>query len=344
MRPLIFNNGVLKLIDQTRLPGEVIWQECTDYRQVADAIRDMIVRGAPAIGVTAAYGIAIGVNNITTEDKIEFFNELNQIAEDIKSTRPTAVNLFWAVERVVKKAYDAKEKSINDIKKAILAEAEKMDMEDVASNRKIGEYGNQLIKSGDTILTHCNAGSLATCDYGTALGVIRAAYDAGKKINVFADETRPYLQGARLTAYELKEDGIPVTLICDNMAGYFMYKGVINCCITGADRIASNGDTANKIGTYSIAVLAHENKIPFYIAAPVSTIDFNIKSGEEIPIEERNIKEITHIRDQKIAPDGIDVRNPAFDITPNRYITAIITDKGILYPPFEESIKKIQTL
>jgi len=343
LRPLIFNNGVLKLIDQTRLPGDVIWHECTDSRQVANAIRDMIVRGAPAIGVTAAYGIVIGVNNITTEDKIEFFNELNQIAEEIKSTRPTAVNLFWAVERVVKKAYYAKEKSINDIKKAILAEAVKMDMEDVASNRKIGEYGNKLIKPDDTILTHCNAGSLATCDYGTALGVIRAAHEDGKKINVFADETRPYLQGARLTAYELKEDGIPVTLICDNMAGYFMFKGVINCCITGADRIASNGDTANKIGTYSIAVLAHENKIPFYIAAPVSTIDFGIKSGEEIPIEERNCREVTHIRDQKIAPDGINVRNPAFDITPNRYITAIITEKGILYPPFEESIKKIQT-
>jgi methylthioribose-1-phosphate isomerase len=344
MRPLMFKNGTLKLIDQTRLPGETVWHEYTDYRQVAKAIRDMIVRGAPAIGVTAAYGIAIGINNITIDNKSDFFNELNKIAEEMKYTRPTAVNLFWAVERVVEKAHELKERSIEDIKKAVLAEAVKMDMEDVASNRKIGQYGNELIKYKDTILTHCNAGSLATCDYGTALGVIRAAHEAGKNIKVFANETRPYLQGARLTAYELKEDGIPVTLICDNMAGYFMYKGEVNCCITGADRIALNGDTANKIGTYSIAVLAHENKIPFYIAAPISTIDFSIKSGKEIPIEERDISEVTHIRGEKIAPDGIYVRNPAFDITPNRYITAIITDKGILYPPFEESIKKIQAV
>lgn len=344
MRPLIFEDGKLKLIDQTRLPGEVTWHEYTDYRQVAKAIRDMIVRGAPAIGVTAAYGFAMGINNISTDDKRNFFNELCKIAEEIKSTRPTAVNLFWAVERVVKKAYELKEESISSIKKAVLAEAAQMDMEDTKSNRRIGQYGNELIKPGDTILTHCNAGSLATCDYGTALGVIRAAHEAGKKIKVFADETRPYLQGARLTAYELKEDGIPVTLICDNMAGYFMYKGEINCCITGADRIALNGDTANKIGTYSIAVLAHENRIPFYIAAPVSTIDFGIKNGEEIPIEERNTNEVTHIMGQKIAPDGINVRNPAFDITPGRYITAIITDKGILYPPYEESIRKIQTV
>ena len=341
LRPLIFENGVLKLIDQTRLPNETIWHEYTTYKEVAKAIRNMIVRGAPAIGVTAAYGIVIGMNDINIEDKCGFFNELNQIAAEMKSTRPTAVNLFWAVDRVLKTAYENKKQSIDDIKKAVLAEAQLMDREDVASNRKIGEYGNKLINPKDTILTHCNAGSLATCDYGTALGVIRAAHEAGKNVQVFADETRPYLQGARLTAYELKEDGIPVTLICDNMAGYFMHKGEINCCITGADRIAANGDTANKIGTYTIAVLAHENKIPFYIAAPVSTIDFSINSGKEIPIEERGCSEVTHIGNYRIAPDGICVRNPAFDITPNRYITAIITDKGILYPPFEESIKEV---
>lgn len=340
MRPLIFENGVLKLIDQTRLPGETIWHEYTTHSQVAKAIRDMIVRGAPAIGVTAAYGIIIGVNNISAKDKAGFFTELIKIAEEIKATRPTAVNLFWAVDRVLKKAYKEKEKSIVDIKKALLNEALLMDKEDVASNHRIGEYGNKLINPKDTILTHCNAGSLATCDYGTALGVVRAAHEAGKGIQVFADETRPYFQGARLTAYELKEDGIPVTLICDSMAGYFMHKGEINCCITGADRIALNGDTANKIGTYTVAVLAHENNIPFYVAAPISTIDFSISNGEEIPIEERSCREVTHIREHQIAPDGVCVRNPAFDITPNRYITAIITDKGVLYPPFLESIRK----
>lgn len=342
MRPLYFENGILRLIDQTKLPGEAIWHEYSSYDQVAKAIKDMIVRGAPAIGVTAAYGIVIGMNAINQSDKSAFFSELQHIADEMKNTRPTAVNLFWAVDRVVKKALENKDKSIEDIKQIVSLEAKKMDDEDVQSNQKIGEYGNQLIHHGDTILTHCNAGSLATCDYGTALGVIRAAHEAGKQVRVFADETRPYLQGARLTAYELMEDGIPVTLICDNMAGYFMHTGAINCCIVGADRIASNGDTANKIGTYSVAVLAKENNIPFYVAAPVSTIDFQINSGQEIPIEERDRREVTHIREIQLAPEGVEVRNPAFDVTPNRYITAIITERGILYPPFYESIKKLK--
>lgn len=342
MRPLIFENGKLRLIDQTRLPTETLWHECCSWEQVANAIKDMIVRGAPAIGVTAAYGLAIGAAAVRTTDKDEFFQEIYRIGEGIKSTRPTAVNLFWAVDRVVRKAESNREKNIDQIREIILLEAQRMDDEDVQSNRQIGLYGSQLIKNGDTILTHCNAGSLATCDYGTALGVIRAAHEAGKRVRVFADETRPYLQGARLTAYELMQDGIPVTLICDNMAGHFMHMGEINCCIVGADRIAANGDTANKIGTYSVAVLAKENNIPFYVAAPVSTIDFQIASGSEITIEERSSREVTHIREIQLAPNGVEVRNPAFDVTPNRYITAIITDRGILYPPFTESIARLK--
>lgn len=342
MRPLYFENGVLKLIDQTKLPVETVWHEYKSYKQVAKAIKDMIVRGAPAIGVTAAYGMVIGANGINTDDRDEFFKELNEIAEEMKNTRPTAVNLFWAVNRIMKKAYENKDRSIDEIREEMLSEAQKMDREDVEKNRRIGEYGNQLINNNDTILTHCNAGSLATCDYGTALGVIRAAHEAGKEIQVYADETRPYLQGARLTAYELMHDGIPVTLICDNMAGYFMRKGEINCCIVGADRIALNGDTANKIGTYTVAVLAKENNIPFYVAAPSSTIDFSIATGEEIIIEERDHREVTHIKGIQLAPDGVKVKNPAFDVTPNSYITAIITERGILYPPFTESIKKLK--
>lgn len=343
MRPLLFENGVLKLIDQTKLPNETIWHEYKSYEQVAKAIKDMIVRGAPAIGVTAAYGIVIGMNAITADSKDEFFNCLNHIAGEMKNTRPTAVNLFWAVDRIMEKAYQNKNRSLDEIKREVLNEAIRMDQEDVETNRKIGEYGNQLINPRDTILTHCNAGNLATCDYGTALGVVRAAHEAGKKVQVFANETRPYLQGARLTAYELMQDGIPVTLICDNMAGYFMHRGEINCCIVGADRIALNGDTANKIGTYTIAVLAKENNIPFYVAAPVSTIDFELATGEEIIIEERDVREVTHIREIQLAPNGVNVKNPAFDVTPNGYITAIITEKGILYPPFSQSIQQLKT-
>lgn len=344
MRPLYFENGVLKLLDQTKLPTETVWHEYKSCDQVAEAIRKMIVRGAPAIGVAAAYGIAIGANAVDTDDKDEFFKELDRMAGEMKSTRPTAVNLFRAVDRIVKKACENKDRSIAEIKKLIIEEASEMDREDVENNRKIGEYGNRLINPGDIILTHCNAGSLATCDYGTALGVIRAAHESGKRIQVYADETRPYLQGARLTAYELMQDGIPVTLICDNMAGYFMHKGIINCCIVGADRIAANGDTANKIGTYTVAVLAKENNIPFYVAAPISTIDFDTATGDEIVIEERDHREITYICGIQVAPDGIGVKNPAFDVTPNRYITAIITERGILYPPFSDSIKKLKEL
>ncbi len=338
MRPLEFNDGVLKLIDQTKLPTQKIYVECTTYMEVAGAIKNMIVRGAPAIGVTAAYGIAIGARAIKTQSKSQFIKDIEEICNIMRSTRPTAVNLFWAVDRIYKTALSHMERSLDEIKEAIQNEAIKMDSEDVEVNKAIGKNGLNLIKDNFTILTHCNAGALATCDYGTALGVIRAAHDAGKNINVYADETRPYLQGARLTAWELAQDGIPVTLICDNMAGHFMKSGIIDCVIVGADRIAVNGDTANKIGTYSVAVLAHENKIPFYVAAPLSTIDFSTESGDGIPIEERLSSEVTQIMGIQIAPSGIKVANPSFDVTPNKYISAIITEKGIIYPPFKDNI------
>ncbi|HHV29093.1 S-methyl-5-thioribose-1-phosphate isomerase [Acetivibrio mesophilus] len=340
MKPLEYCNGVLKLIDQTLLPGEQKIVELKSYAKVADAIKDMIVRGAPAIGVTAAYGVAIASKAINTDSKDEFFTDLVKVCDIIKSTRPTAVNLFWAVDRVYNKAVSNRDKSIEEIKNLIEEEAHLMEKEDIESNRSIGRFGNELIKENWTILTHCNAGALATCDYGTALGVIRAAHESGKNIRVFADETRPYLQGSRLTAWELMQDNIPVTLICDNMAGHFMKEGLIDCVIVGADRIALNGDTANKIGTYSVAVLAKENNIPFYVAAPTTTIDFSIETGKQIPIEERSPDEITHIKGVRIAPEGVNVKNPAFDVTPNKYISAIITDKGIIYPPYNENIEK----
>lgn len=342
MKPLEYKNGILRLLDQTKLPGEVVWVECKTYEDVATAIRDMIVRGAPAIGVTAAYGVAIGALAVDTNSREIFFRELDKICDVIRKTRPTAVNLFWAIDRVYGKAVSNKDKSVSEIKDIILNEASLMELEDIEINKKIGYYGNSLIKAGWTILTHCNAGALATCGYGTALGVIRAAHESGKNIQVFADETRPYLQGARLTAYELMEDGIPVTLICDNMAGHFMKEGLINCIIVGADRIALNGDTANKIGTYSLSVLAKEHNIPFYVAAPVSTIDFSIESGDKIVIEERKAEEVTHIKSIPIAPEGVKVRNPAFDVTPAKYITAIITEKAVVYPPYDVNLMKLK--
>lgn len=344
MKPLEFCNGKLKLVDQTKLPLENKIVELSTYEEIADAIKTMIVRGAPAIGVTAVYGVVVAANSIKATSKDDFFGELKRACDLIKSTRPTAVNLFWAVDRVYNLALSNKDKSIEQIREIIEAEARLMEKEDIESNRAIGKYGNELINQNDTILTHCNAGALATCDYGTALGVIRAAHETGKNISVFADETRPYLQGSRLTVWELMEDNIPVTLICDNMAGHFMKEGLINCVIVGADRIALNGDTANKIGTYTVAVLAKENNIPFYVAAPISTIDFSIESGDQIPIEERSIDEVTHIKGIRIAPEGVKVRNPAFDVTPNKYISAIITDKGIIYPPYNENIIKFKDI
>lgn len=341
MRPLYYENGKLRLIDQTKLPTELEYVVCGTYDDVAAAIKNMIIRGAPAIGVAAAYGISIGVSAAEGSGD-DFFKQLERICEIMRGTRPTAVNLFWAVERMRRKALEYKDRPVGEIKAALENEACAMDREDVEINRRIGANGNELIKEGFTVLTHCNAGSLATCDYGTALGVIRAAHEAGKNVSVYTDETRPWLQGARLTAWELQKDNIPVTLICDNMAGHFMKAGKIDCVITGADRIALNGDTANKIGTYSVAVLAKENNIPFYVAAPVSTMDFETENGDGIPIEERKPVEVTHIKGVQIAPDGVRVANPAFDVTPARYISGIITEKGVIRPPYKENIKLVQ--
>ena len=331
------------MIDQRRLPTEELYPVFRTYQEVAAAIKEMVVRGAPAIGVAAAMGVALGARDIRTDDVAEFEREFDQICEVLAATRPTAVNLFWAIERM-RNLYQSLRReglTLADIRERLIAESQQMHQEDVAANQAMGRFGVELIPDGATVLTHCNAGALATAGYGTALGVIRAAVEAGKKVAVFADETRPFLQGARLTAWELHKDNIPVTLITDNMAGHFMKAGKIDCVIVGADRIAANGDVANKIGTYSVGVLARENNIPFYVAAPVSTLDLSLKSGDEIPIEERHEREVTHVRDAQLAPAGISVANPAFDVTPNRYIAAIITERGVARPPFTESLKKL---
>lgn len=342
LKPIQWENGVLKLIDQTKLPTQYVLNEYNDYTDVAQAIKDMIVRGAPAIGVTAAYGIVLGMRKAADLTKEEFLKKADKVCDVLKNTSPTAVNLFWAIDRMYKVITDNKEKDIGTILDLLENEANTIYNEDMQINKSIGYYGNPLIHKNDVILTHCNAGALATADFGTALGVIRAAHEAGKNISVYADETRPFLQGARLTAFELMYENIPVTLITDNMAGHFMKLGRINCVIVGADRIACNGDVANKIGTYSVAVLAKEHNIPFYVAAPISTIDFNLDNGEQIPIEERNPKEVTHIAGIQIAPDGVKVANPAFDVTPGKYVTAIITEKGIVYPPYKENIARLK--
>lgn len=329
------------MIDQRFLPVREIYVKCRTYQEVAEAIREMIIRGAPAIGVAAAMGIALGARDIRAGSFDEFYREYEKICNVMAGTRPTAVNLFWAVDRMKRFCLSNKDAEIKRLKELIKEEALRICDEDLEINKNIGKNGNPLVPNGARILTHCNAGGLATAGYGTALGVMRAAHDAGKNIEVFADETRPFLQGARLTAWELQKDNIPVTLITDNMAGYFMKKGMIDLVIVGADRIAGNGDTANKIGTYSVAVLARENNIPFYVAAPISTLDLSLKSGDEIPIEERNAREVTHVFDQQIAPGGVKVLNPAFDVTPNRYITAIITEKGVVRAPFDEGLKRV---
>ncbi len=336
------DEGVV-MIDQRLLPTEEVYPVFSTYREVAEAIREMVVRGAPAIGVAAAMGVALGMRDFPGEDPGAFDAEFELVSRTLAETRPTAVNLFWAIERMrtLCQRLRGEGVSLGDIRQRLIDEAKEMHAEDIAANRALGGHGAGLIPDGATVLTHCNAGALATAGYGTALGVIRAAAESGKRIAVFADETRPFLQGARLTAWELHHDGIPVTLITDNMAGYFMQRGEIGCVIVGADRIAANGDAANKIGTYSVAVLAHENGIPFYVAAPTSTLDLTMESGEEIPIEERNRREVTHIRDVAIAPEGIAIANPAFDVTPHRYITAIITERGVARPPFTESLRRL---
>jgi methylthioribose-1-phosphate isomerase len=328
-------DGVV-MIDQTRLPQEVAFVTCRNYLEVADAIRSMIIRGAPAIGVAAAMGVALGV---LQSDDLQ--RDMPVICDTLAKTRPTAVNLFWAIDRMKRVYAEASGLSLEEIRSRLIAEAQAVRAEDLAINERIGSYGAPLVPDGKTVLTHCNAGALATAGFGTALGVVRAAVREGKKIDVFADETRPFLQGARLTAWELQRDGIQTTLITDNMAGHFLKSGRIGCVVVGADRIAANGDVANKVGTYGLAVLAKENNVPFYVAAPISTLDLTLSSGDAIPIEERAGKEVTHIQGIAIAPEGISVANPAFDVTPNRYVSAIITERGVARAPYEESLREL---
>ncbi len=331
--------GGVRFIDQTRLPLEKAILETADYRVVAEAIKTMQIRGAPAIGVAAAMGVALGANEINSTQRDEYLTRLSEVIQTLRSTRPTAVNLFWALDRMERCAQQGSEPS--SIRKSLVEEAQAIADEDESANRRMGALGAALIPDGARVLTHCNAGALATSAYGTALGVLRAAVEAGKQIEVYADETRPLLQGARLTAWELAEDGIPLTLITDNMAGYLMSLGRIDCVIVGADRISSNGDVANKIGTYSVAVLAHAHGIPFYVAAPTSTIDLNMPSGDHIPIEERNQEEVLTLQGVRTAPLGVRAFNPAFDVTPHRYVAAIITEAGIAREPFGDSLREV---
>ena len=329
----------IKIIDQTELPHKEVFLELHDCHEVAEAIKKLCIRGAPDIGVAAAYGFALAAQGIKASSKADFLTRLRPMSETLASSRPTAVNLFWALERMNKVAQSGK--NVSQIKAALISEAQRIEAENDEANRRLSEFGAELIQDGFTILTHCNAGSLATAGYGTALGVIKMAKEQGKKVKVYANETRPLLQGARLTVWEMLKENIPVTLITDSMAGYFMNKGAINCVIVGADRIAANGDVANKIGTYTMAVLAAENGIPFYVAAPMSTVDFSLSSGADIPIEERNPDEVTHIRGIRIAPEGAKAANPAFDVTPHCYVSAIITEKGIAREPYVERMKKL---
>jgi len=332
------NNKVI-MIDQTKLPNEEVYLECQTYEDVADAINRMVIRGAPAIGVAAAMGIALGAIMIKTSDRDRFFGEVNKITDVILATRPTAVNLFWAGKRMLR-VLNEQEGDIEGIKRRLVLEANNILLEDIETCRNIGRVGAELIKDNSVVLTHCNAGALATAGYGTALGVVRSAIEAGKNIKVIATETRPFLQGARLTAWELDKDGIPVSLITDNMVGHIMSKGMVDAVVLGADRIAKNGDVANKIGTYTISVLAKSHGIPFYVAAPISTIDYDCPDGSFIPIEERNLNEITHILGNRIAPD-VNVYNPAFDITPSENVSSIITEKAVVREPFIEGLSKL---
>jgi methylthioribose-1-phosphate isomerase len=334
----------VRMLDQRILPAEEKYLILRSYEEVAEAIKKMVVRGAPAIGVSAAMGLALGARQSVGTSIADLEFDFNYMCDVMGATRPTAVNLFWAIERMRSRLRRAKTETddVEEAKRQLVDEARKIFAEDIEANRSLGRFGGELISDGSTILTHCNAGALATAgDYGTALGVVRGARDAGKRIAVIADETRPFLQGARLTAWELSKDEIPVTLITDNMAGHVMKQGKVDVVVVGADRIASNGDTANKIGTYMVAVLARQHDIPFYVAAPISTIDLAIASGEEIPIEERDTREVTHMGTQQLAPEGIEVQNPAFDVTPHELITAIITDKGIARPPYIESLGRM---
>ena len=338
IRTIEWRGDAVEMLDQRLLPVQEIYNLYGSYDAVAEAIRSMVVRGAPAIGVAAAMGIALGVRQCGAESAEELDPQFERICAVMAGTRPTAVNLFWAVARMRAVYARSREDGVDAIREALELEALAMHAEDVAANRSMGRHGQALIPDQARILTHCNAGALATAGFGTALGVIRAAVAAGKKVHVFADETRPLLQGARLTAWELARDGIPVTVITDNMAGHFMQRGKIDCVIVGADRIAANGDVANKIGTYTVAVLAKENGIPFYVAAPISTLDLSLPDGGYIPIEERAADEVLRIQGVLIAPEGVGASNPAFDVTPHRYVSAIITDRGVARAPYPEAL------
>ncbi len=333
-----WHNGHVRMIDQRKLPGKVAWFTCRSYRDVIRGIQEMVIRGAPAIGVAAGMGLALGAAKIRTKDYEVFRRRFRRLAGEMKEARPTAVNLGWAVDRMDRLVEDARGMPVSEIKDALHHESELILAEDIEINRAMGRHGLELVPDGATLLTHCNAGSLATGGYGTALGVVRAAHEAGKMISVIAGETRPWLQGLRLTAFELMEEGIPVTVIVDGAAGSLMRKGEIDLVLTGADRLAANGDVANKIGTYSAAVLAREHRIPFYVAAPLSTIDPRAENGDVIPVEERDPREVSHFGNRPLGPPGVQVRNPAFDITPARYISAIITEKGVLRPPYLKTI------
>jgi methylthioribose-1-phosphate isomerase len=334
----------VRMIDQRLLPTEEKYLTLRSYEEVAEAIKKMVVRGAPAIGVSAAFGLALGAKQSVGTSVADLEDDFFYMCEVMSKTRPTAVNLFWAIERM-RGAFNrekARTQDPEEIKATLVAEALSIFKEDIDANRSIGRYGAPLIPDGATVLTHCNAGALATAgDYGTALGVIRGARDAGKRVAVIADETRPFLQGLRLTAWELAKDEIPVTVITDSMAGHVMKAGKVDCVVVGADRIAANGDTANKIGTYMVAVLARENNIPFYVAAPITTLDLSLSSGSQIPIEERDIREVTHIGSHQLGPDDVAVHNPAFDVTPNEFVSAIITDKGVARAPYVASLQAL---
>ncbi len=340
IKPIEWKEGNICLLDQTRLPWEELYLDLVDVEGICEAIKFLRIRGAPAIGVAAAFGLAMGAQSIEGQSRSEFMENLGSISRTIAATRPTAVNLFWALDRMWRVAEN--QEDVPGIKAALIDEAGAIERETAEDDRKMSENGAVLIQDGFTILTHCNAGALATAGFGTALGVIGAAHEQGKRIEVFADETRPLLQGARLTAWELMRAGIPVTLITDNMAGHFMKAGRIDCVVVGADRIAANGDVANKIGTYSVAVLAHEHGIPFYVAAPMSTVDFKTLTGDDIPIEERDPAEVTCPYGLQIAPEGVRVANPAFDVTPHEYVSAIITEEGIARNPYTDSLQSMR--
>jgi methylthioribose-1-phosphate isomerase len=352
MRTVEWRDGKVAMIDQRALPHELVVVEYADYRQVVTAIRDMVVRGAPAIGVSAAMGLALAALQSKAQDKPTLLRDLESAANELRASRPTAVNLGWALDRMLRRARqdggqsggDRSLASADEVRAALVAEAQAMADEDVAVNKRMGANGAALIRDGDTIIHHCNTGGLAAVDYGTALGVVRCAHEQGKRIHVFVDETRPRLQGARLTAWELQQWGIPFTLIADGAAGHFLRQGRINLALFGADRIARNGDVANKVGSYMLATVAHENGVPVYSVAPTSTVDLSLAEGDAIPIEERDPREVTEIGGVRIAPEGTHAANPAFDVTPHRYITGIVTENGIAYPPFDASLPRLVNL